>query len=329
MKEKRWGPWPWIKAGLALVVLAAVGWRFWRDLGKLDPDRPAPDLGWLAVAGALYLAGMGFSAAFWTRLLGRLGSTPGTLAAVRAYYVSQLGKYVPGKALALMLRVGLAGPPAATAALAAFYEVLATMASGSLVALAFAPSWQATGMALALLAATAGPILPPVFNLVSRRVVKPFTKEAPPRVPWSAFAEGLVLTAPCWLLFGLALACALRAVDAPVPSYPFLVAATALSYVAGFVVPISPGGLGVREYVLALLLVPPLDAGHVALAVLLLRLAWTLAEAVAAGILYWVPVPPVGIEVRCDLDCHSGLQRAREPAAAPCRDRGDGGAGPA
>jgi uncharacterized membrane protein YbhN (UPF0104 family) len=315
MKEKQWGWWEAARAALTVVVLAAVGWQFYRDLSGMEGKWPGVRLEWLALAALLYLVGMSFSALYWGRLMAHLGASPGILPTARAYYISQLGKYVPGKALALVVRVGLIfGPkvPMSTAALAAFHEVLATMASGALVACACSPllpvgagmnweeiwspeghdpgRWEMLALAGALALMTAGPILPPIFNRLAEGVTRPFRTGDLPQVGWSALGEGLVVTAPCWAFFGLALGCGLSAVGAEVPSLPLLIAGMAVAYVGGFVVPISPGGLGVREFLLVLLLAPHLGEkarAEVALAVLLLRLSWTLAEVVAAGILYW------------------------------------------
>ena len=74
-----------------------------------------------------------------------------------------------------------------------------------------------------------------------------------------------------------------------------LTAIMGLSYVAAFLL-WTPGGLGVREFLLGLLLAPELMgrgdeesvSGRVVLAVLLLRVAWTLAELLAAGALYFI-----------------------------------------
>jgi uncharacterized membrane protein YbhN (UPF0104 family) len=67
-------------------------------------------------------------------------------------------------------------------------------------------------------------------------------------------------------------------------------AAVALSYVAGFVVFVSPGGLGAREWVLAFLIAarwsePNAEATGVVVA-LVLRLVWTAAEVALAGSLW-------------------------------------------
>lgn len=66
----------------------------------------------------------------------------------------------------------------------------------------------------------------------------------------------------------------------------------ALAYVAGFVILIVPGGLGVREFFLILLLVDPHSGrprGEIIVLVVMLRLAWTLAELLAASVVYWLP----------------------------------------
>jgi glycosyltransferase 2 family protein len=72
--------------------------------------------------------------------------------------------------------------------------------------------------------------------------------------------------------------------------------AVALSYVAGFVVLIAPGGLGVRELILQETLAPQFvpmlgtqtAAGLAVIIALLLRLCWTVAEIVVALALYFI-----------------------------------------
>ena len=77
-----------------------------------------------------------------------------------------------------------------------------------------------------------------------------------------------------------------------------------LGYVMGFVIIIVPSGLGVHKFFLTLLLwladagasrrKPDDAAAQAVLAVLLLRLSWTVAELIVAGVLYWLPhAPPV------------------------------------
>jgi uncharacterized membrane protein YbhN (UPF0104 family) len=59
----------------------------------------------------------------------------------------------------------------------------------------------------------------------------------------------------------------------------------ALAPVAGFVVPVLPGGLGVREGVLMVALGPMFGQDLAVVAALALRLVWVAAELLAAAVL--------------------------------------------
>ena len=344
---RRW--WPAAKAVLALVILLAIGGRFYRDLRRPDLWHRPFHPGWLLAAAALYLLGLATCALYWYRLLRGIGQRPSLRAVVRAYYVSHLGKYAPGKAWALLLRATLTHSPevhGGYAGLTAFYEVLTTMASGALVAVvllaALGPTSTAPfdphalgrlilgqtvegaevdhvavlALAALLLLAVGTPLLPPLFNRLARRLTLPFRgKNAPPlpRLGPAALVEGLGITAVGWVLLGLSLWAALQATaPRPLPwSAELLGRSTAylgIAYVAGFVLLVAPGGLGVREFFLTLFLTPEigraltLDAAEarftVVAAVLALRLVWTAAELVMAAAVFWLPVRPRPGEVR-------------------------------
>ena len=65
-------------------------------------------------------------------------------------------------------------------------------------------------------------------------------------------------------------------------AYPLVVASVALATVAGFVIAVFPGGLGVREGVLMYALGPALGTDLAVVSALVLRLVWVAAEFVAA-----------------------------------------------
>lgn len=349
--------WPLLKAVLALTILAGVAWQFVRILRSPELDweqlrRARPE--WLMASGAFYLLGLGFPAFYWWHLQRRLGQLPRGLPAIRAYYISHLGKYLPGKAWALVLRAGLIQGPHArggVAGMAAFYEVLTTMAGGVLwAALWFSlasprtgtlPDWatlkslfdpeadvsavQANvaavstamdGKVLALVALIlwipiGAPVLPPLFNRLTHRVSSPFRKAdaAPlPQVGWSCLAEVLLLSAGTWLLFGASLVAVFQAILAEPPAWDAsllvgMAARFAIGYVASFLIFVVPGSLGVRELFLTFFLVPEVSAllgapgGQVVplviVAVLILRLIWTIAEVAMSGVVYWLPRGPV------------------------------------
>ncbi len=125
---------------------------------------------------------------------------------VRAYLISHLGKYVPGKAMVVVMRVGLTSPYGArpaTAALATFYETIAMMAAGAAVAaVGFAagprpvqvvPLGLSVGLAVALLVV----VEPRVFPRVSKLLTLPFPNVGPGRarrrLSYRLLGEGLAL----------------------------------------------------------------------------------------------------------------------------------------
>jgi hypothetical protein len=304
--------WPWLKAVLAVAIIGGVAWQFAKLLRspELWEHSLQPRPAWLALAAILYMLAFAFPALFWHRLLYVVGTHPPASASARAYFIAHLGKYVPGKAWALVLRVTLirgAGVSAGLATLTAMYETLTLMASGALLAVALfsaqalesADRWKALG----LLALAGVPIMPGVFNrlvaFAGRKAATP-----PPRLRAVTLLSGIGLTACTWALMGLSLGAVLQALlpEAPpwdLESWGRHTAFVALAYVAGFLTLPAPGGLGVRELILQRLLtpelahvVPPGQAAPVAVVVaLLLRLLWTASEVLLAAAVWFLPAP--------------------------------------
>jgi uncharacterized membrane protein YbhN (UPF0104 family) len=313
-----------IKAILTLLVLAFVVrhvHQTWRDLASRG-ETLRIDAAWVALSVALYLAGLtAFGVYFWKVL--KAGATPTTiLPALRAYLISHLGKYVPGKAMVVVMRAGLVvpyGARPATAAFATLYETLVMMAAGGLVAsLGFAigsgPSTRLTvpfsagatldaplavlglGLGLAFLVV----VWPSVFPRLAALAKVPLPGVGPdalPRFSLGLLLEGVAWSTLGWMLLGLSQVAVIRGLmpeGLPLTSWPLAIASVALATVAGFVVPISPGGLGVREWVLWTALASALDRDLAVVAALLLRLAWVIGEVLAAAVLTAIRPPPPG-----------------------------------
>lgn len=309
--QDRWKRTVWTvgKIALAVLILGAVGRRFYLDLGGLDFQELTVEPGWLLLSAVLYIVGLGCACLFWQRLLRHFGQGPPAAAIVRAYFIGHLGKYVPGKAWALLLRASLLRSNdvgLGIGLLTGFYEVLTTMASGALLAaviFSLQPP-QATGLSwspalggLLLVAILSVPLWPVAFNFLLARLARRFESmaaldQSPVRL--GVLAEGLLITAAGWLILGLSLWTSIRGVlpDLPaltVSTWLHCVAALGLAYVAGFLAIVLPGGVGVREFLLLILLEPLGDKAGIALAVLLVRLVWTAAELVIAAVAFWLP----------------------------------------
>lgn len=318
-----------LKWAVTLVVIWAVARHVlhtWADLrGQSRSIHFEP--GWLVGSGLLYLGGLVACGRFFERILRSSASPVALVPALRAYLVSHLGKYVPGKAMVVIVRAGLVvpfGARASTAAIATFYETLVMMASGGLIATAgFAvaagshasdaldeihvmlPVWGPVTLPLYRLVACAGLamglafvflIVPPVFSRLAGLVSLPIPGVGPdamPRFTGRLMIQGLLWSGCGWILLGLSQVAVVRAFDPAGTNaliahglVPVVVASVALATVAGFLVAVLPGGLGVREGVLMSVLAPAIGSDQAVIASLMLRLVWVAAELVAAAMLF-------------------------------------------
>ena len=302
-----------VKLAVKLLVFVVVVFFIYRAVAGALAEMKAEgvalatiNLGWLVVAGAAFLVAQVPLAWFWRQSMRRLGQRPSWLRTMYAYYLGSLGKYVPGKAMVVVLRTGFVRGPQVdptVAALCVFIETLTMMAAGGflgavLVLYSGSPiteTWIVYPLAIGLMLATGIPTLPPIFRFVVKvlRVsrAKADVDELLKRLDFSLIAQGWLANLVAWPIMGLSLWAALKsmpgteaALGQPWEQLPLLTASIALAVVAGFV-SMLPGGVGVRELVLNLLMAPTF--GRLAIvSIILLRLAWLAAEVVLSGVLF-------------------------------------------
>ena len=317
-----------LKIAAAVVVFVAVGRhvaRTWIDL-RTRHAALVVDPAWILAAVVFYVTGLTCQGLFFQRVLARGAVAVGVLPAVRAYLISHLAKYVPGKAMVVLVRVGLVVPHGArtsTAAIATFYETFVMMAAGGLIGAAgFAASraYPLAGVSLALGLLFLIVVAPRVFPAVARIATKPFRgvgTEAQPRISGGLLAEGLALSSAGWLLLGLSLFAVTRGVSTgehvvPASALPMLLGGVTLATVGGFVVAIAPGGLGVREGILMTALEPTLGADGSVVAALALRLTWVAAETLAGAILAGVGRAPKPLSPQVETDASPPIEQHLE-----------------
>ena len=327
-----------VKTVVGMVVLWAVGRHVIHTWNDLENRRIALrfDPIWLLVSGVLYLAGLSAYGRFFERILHASPTPVGIGPALRAYLVSHLGKYVPGKAMVVVLRTAMVVPfgvRASTAAIATFYETLVMMASGAMIAgagFAMANGTERVDLNLPFLGLRSLPVygvaalsgfgmglgfltlvIPPIFRRLVGMASSPIPGVGPdalPRLSAPLLVQGLSWSACGWLLLGLSQLAVVRASD---PSgakailslglVPVVVASVALATVAGFIVAVLPGGLGVREGVLMSALAPALGSDRAVVAALVLRLVWVVSELAAALVLVLL-LPGRGIPMKTSME---------------------------
>jgi uncharacterized membrane protein YbhN (UPF0104 family) len=294
--------WLALKTLLAIAILVGVTRYFARILSDeaFASVRIDVHYEYLVPAGLLYLLAHCCWASFWIRLLRGQGIPVSWYGGFRAYFVSQFGKYIPGKAMVILLRVGMLGSPGTKLAVGvtATYETLTSMASGALLGVLLLPyagvlPAAVSGNVILLAGVAALPVVLGVLNRIAVRLAArwrgPDARPLPSPSPL-LLAQGLLHGACGWCLLGLSLGLVIHAIvpDPPAwngPAYLGDLAAVSLAYVLGFIVLVAPGGIGVRELVLQQALAARLPGPLAVIVVLVLRLAWTIAELVIAAVL--------------------------------------------
>ena len=283
---------------LSAVALVWIALRFARS-GALDllasAEVAAPTLVVaIAILALGYALAMGLLALAWWRLVSALSPRPpprgGTTTAT--YAVSQYGKYLPGNVAHYALRHAWSrreGVPHAALVLAAIIEAALLLAAALTVTLlgdlerlrlvsVLDPRLAIPLLALMLAALGVALHIARRMHLFERHRMP-----APPRASvliGCAFCYLAFMIASAGLLAGLAHALAFH-----VDSFAMLLAASAASWVAGFVVVGAPGGLGVREATFVALAGPALGEDRALLLIGLFRVVTFLGDTLflAAG----------------------------------------------
>lgn len=245
--------------------------------------------GWLALASALYLFVIVFLVQLWAGLLkAAAGRTPGLARAYRISALANLGKYLPGKVWTVMGVIYLlkkdgysAGSTFAASMLHQAFTILAG-ATFALLTLGMdfwrgQQAWPAAiGFGLCLII-----LYPPLFTRCLNwglRLVRREPISIRLTLPRSLLLFVLYLVA--WAAYGASFWCFLRGVG--LENLPFwkVAAASCGAYLVGFLALFAPGGLGVREGILAVLLAPYMGPGIPAAVAVLSRLWMTIVELV-------------------------------------------------
>ncbi len=302
----------WLLRGLKLLVIVLVLGFVGHSIAKAwtqlegQPHRMLP--GWLVLSGLLYLLALLPAGIFWYSALKSLGQKPRLGETLRAYLIGHLGKYVPGKAMVVVLRAGLVRShrvDTVVAAASVFLETLTWIAVGSFLAAAFlAVQFRQHHVYLAgaigLMFVAGLPTWPPAFARLARLAgvgrANPAALDQLARFSYRRLALGWLLMTLGWGLMGLSYWASLVSMGVPVggaaAGLPRFTASVALATVIGFVAIVIPAGLGVREVALVTLMEPylrdlvpdPMAEAWISAAVF--RLVSVVAEATISIILY-------------------------------------------
>lgn len=243
-----------------LLILAVLGYALYRSRAQFQQASFSLDYWLLALSFFLWLGSYLLFALGWNLVLKSLGDNVGWWRASRVWFLSQGLKYIPGSVVYALGRVYMAqeeGVRGMPAALGLAMESLLALATALLVFLALFPlglwadlPFPVIGAALVALVATAVSL-----PLVLGRLSDLWPKMGKVSLNYKALALLFGFYLLIWLVIGLACYFSFRSLGQGFSLGPLQVLGLySLSWAAGFVAIFAPGGVGVREGALILLL---------------------------------------------------------------------------
>lgn len=205
-----------------------------------------------------------------------------------SYFVSQLAKYIPGRFWIVPARaVALEkyGIDALSSSVGAIIEVCVLLLTGVIAFVPYALVVPNTLFSKVwyLIVPLAVSLHPRVFNTGMRWLQRRLGHHnAVVQLTGRQIARMVLLDLLFWAVAGIGFVSLVTSVKYPLEHLWVLPSAFSLSWVLGFLAVITPGGFGVREGMLTLLLTPLLPQPLPALVAVLSRLWWTLGDLVSA-----------------------------------------------
>lgn len=279
-----------------------------RELVRLEGSRvTATNIGWrfLGFAAGLYGVALLTSAMYWHSCLVAFGHHPSIPLTIGCHILGQVGKYIPGKAMVVLIRASalhrLTGIGRIPAVVGVFVETLTMMACGATlagIAVVFVPApWWIRGLAVGLAVAAAIPTLPPLFHIALRKLSgSKFGRSANfevARYDWRLMMRGWAWMSLTWIMIGSSFWMVVLATPGAskeivgAAGFATASATIALAMVAGFL-SLIPGGAGVRELVITALLAALAGPGVAFVAAIMARLIFLTVECLASGLSWLV-----------------------------------------
>lgn len=253
------------KIGIVLIIFYFLGKNLYRNWGQIDFKQLHFDVPLLIVS-ILFLFIYFLLFVFgWELILKRLGVSLSFLKAIKIIFYSQIGKYLPGKIWVFVGRIYFCqqlGIPASKIFLSMVLEMALTIISGMvifLVGLSIFPGAQIHINAFFLMVVVVILFIiihPKVFT----RIINIFlhlVKKGPIRIDlnFSQICGIIMYYCIVWLSFGIAFYFLINSTTfIALSKIPLLAGSFSISATIGAMALFVPGGLGVREGVLALLL---------------------------------------------------------------------------
>jgi uncharacterized membrane protein YbhN (UPF0104 family) len=277
---------------VAAVALAGVA--VYHD--RVDVSRAWHRIGpgGFALSLLLGLLGMGATYPTWREVLLGLGVDLPLLPGSRVFFVSQIGKYIPGSVWPVLMQMDAGrrrGASRRTMLAANLLAIAVNCSVGLTVACvvlavddpdALARYWWALALVPVLLAMLHPRALTGILDRVLALVHRPPLHE---RLRPGSTVRSAAWSVTSWVLLGLQLGVLTAAVDhGGASTYLLCIGAMALAVPAGVLFIPAPAGAGIRDVVLVLVLRPRLGSGEALAVVVAARAVLIVCDLLLAGL---------------------------------------------
>jgi uncharacterized membrane protein YbhN (UPF0104 family) len=280
------------------IVLLIFGFMFrslYLEWGQIVAYRWNLDCISLVVASSLMLSAAALYAYLWRLILQGLGASLTYRKSYRIFFLSQLGRYIPGKVWSILGLVYLSeqeGIPKVISGASVTLQLLLQVVSGVVVFAVTLPLWGnadsvAGNLALLALFPIGLILLHPALVKRGLNLALRLSRQPEIEVSWNyRYLLGqLALWGGFWLLNGVAYYFLIQSIaSSPLPNAFVLAGIFSIAWVAGFLSLLTPSGLGVMEGTLALLLSFYFPAHVATIVALWTRVARTASDVVCAAI---------------------------------------------
>jgi uncharacterized membrane protein YbhN (UPF0104 family) len=264
-----------VVATLAIFAIASIvsKWDGLRGSFALVDWGASPPA--MALSAVLLAIALAINPAGWVLISRELGARSRLKAMIAAWFASQLGRYAPGKIWLFAGRIGYLkseGLSLARSTAASAWELLCSFAAAGLVAcpaMLLAGGLPVPEGARAAIVVAAGSILLlPLLHPVQRLAFRLRGSGDYIAVRFPVTAKAGAIYALIWVLRGLSLWLWLVGLGIPSNGLQACMAAAPLAWLAGYIVIVVPGGIGIREAVTGALVAAPGLVGPVIAAAL-------------------------------------------------------------
>ena len=297
MTDKR--IWRGIQVVAVAAVLVYVARRIASQWGELASLQQSINVDWPMVAASALIVLCSYAVLIWTwqQTVRAWGERLGFRDASRIWFVSNLGRYVPGKiwqigAMGMLAqRVGVSPVAAIGSSLViSIVNVLAGVAIAVALGVGSAAGQAAWWAAPLIGVLAAGVIAAPWILPVAVRAASVILRRQlqTPKLPHSAIWKAAIGCSAAWLLYGIAFRLLhISLLGHATGDIARSTAAFTGSYIAGFLFLPAPGGIGIREDFLQRFLIQfGIAAGAEAWLIVLASRAWLTILEVLPGLAY-------------------------------------------